>query len=59
MNHSAELSLAAQTNTNPEDAEKEGSAALIEHAHAILNFTKILKSAMHNTFVYVTVQYST
>ena len=51
MNHSAELSLAAQTT---EENKAESSAALIEHAHAILNFTKILKSAMHNTFVYVT-----
>jgi hypothetical protein len=46
MNHSAQLTIDRAAN----DAMSKGHE--VEQAEAILNFTKLLKSALHNTFRY-------
>jgi isocitrate dehydrogenase len=48
MNHSAKLALEAY---KTEDSSVDSKNA-VEHAEGILNFTKTLKSALHNTFRY-------
>ena len=55
MNHSATLSLEATKIKVEKEGESAATRESEEHGNAILNFTKILKSALHNTFRYRTV----